>query len=66
MNERIQSGVSIFYELGFSTEPGIGIVVLRVIGFTNIIIVRFDPTIVEVKDIAMGVIHVGFFMTAAL
>jgi len=40
-------------------------IILKVIGFASIIIVRFHPTIVEVEDIVVGIIHVSFFMSLA-
>ncbi len=62
MNRRIQSRVFAFDELEFPIEPNTRIIVLKVIRFASIIIVGFDATIVEVKHIVVGVIHVGFFM----
>jgi len=62
VNRRIQFRVFAFDELEFPTEPSTRIIVLRVTRFASIIIVGFDATIVEVKDIVIGVIHVSFFM----
>jgi hypothetical protein len=61
MNRRIQSKVSAFDELEFPLEPSIRIIILKVIGFANIIIVEFDITTPEVGDIAMGVNTCWFF-----
>jgi hypothetical protein len=65
MNKKIQSKVSTFDELEFLVESGIRIVILRVIGFANIVIVGFDPTTIDVENIAVGVVHAGLFMKVA-
>jgi len=62
VNKRIQSRFFAFDELEFPTKPGTRTIVLKVTRFASIIIVGFDATIVEVKDIVARVIHVGFFM----
>jgi hypothetical protein len=40
-------------------------IILKVTRFASIIIVGFHPTIVEVEDIVVGIIHVNFFMSLA-
>ncbi len=40
--------------------------ILKVTRFASIIIVGFDPAIVEIDDIVVGVIHIGFFMKTTL
>jgi len=46
-------------------ESSIGTIIMRVTSFANIIIIRFDLAIVEVNDITIGVLHVGFFTKIA-
>lgn len=46
----------------FPAKQGTWTIVLKVTRFENIVIVKFDPTIVEVKDIVVKIIRVGFFM----
>ncbi len=68
MSRRIQFGVFVFDELEFLAEQGIGTIILRVIRFTykHHNYIGIDPTTTKVGDIAIGVIHVGFFMKIAL
>ncbi len=47
-------------------ELGTRTIILRVTRFASIIIIGFDPTIAEVDDIKIGVIHASFFMKAIL
>jgi hypothetical protein len=44
----------------------VGVVILRVIGFALLIIVGFNPTIVEVRYIGVGMMHVRFFIKVAI
>jgi hypothetical protein len=53
MSRIIQFEVFALYELEFPVKQSTRIIVIRAIGFANIIIIGFDPTIVEVKDIVM-------------
>lgn len=62
----MQLGVFPFDEISFSKEPNVGVVILRVMGFTLLVIVGFDPTIVEVGDIGVGVMHARFFIKVAI
>ncbi len=68
MSTRIQFGVFVFDEVEFSIEQGIRTIILRVTRFTykHHNYIGFDPTTTEVGDIAVGVIHVGFFMKVVL
>jgi hypothetical protein len=66
MNKRIQFSLSIFDEVEFPMELGTRTIILRVTRFASIIIIGFDPTIAEVDDIKIGVIHASFFMKAIL
>jgi hypothetical protein len=50
----------------FLREPNVGTVVIRIIGFTLVIIIRFDPGIVEVGDLVVGVAQSKKFMKVAL
>jgi hypothetical protein len=66
MSRRIQSKVFAFDEVKFLTKLGTRTIILKVTRFISIVIVGFDPTIVEINDTAIGVINVGFFMRATL
>lgn len=66
MSYMMQLGVFPFDEISFSKEPNVGVVILRVMGFTLLVIVGFDPTIVEVGDIGVGVMHARFFIKVAI
>jgi hypothetical protein len=50
----------------FQVDLGTRTIILKVTRFASIIIARFDPTIVEIDDIAIGVIQASFFMKATL
>ncbi len=62
----MQLGVFPFDEISFSKEQNVGVVILRVIRFTLLVIVGFHPTILEVGDISVGVMHVRFFIKLAI
>jgi hypothetical protein len=66
MNKRIQYGVFAFDEVEFIVKPCRGTIILRITRFASIMIVRFDLATAKINDIAIGVIHVGFFMKATL
>ncbi len=55
-----------FDETGFSWEPQAGFLLLRIIGFASIRTVGFDPSMVIVGDVAIIMIHAGFFSKAAV
>jgi hypothetical protein len=57
MSSRNQSGILSFDEIAFPREPSGGTVVIRIIGFTSIIIVGFDPNITKVGDLTVGVMQ---------
>jgi len=56
MNKRIQSGVSTFDEMTFPIELRTKNLILKIIGFTTIVIVGFGLTIAKVKDITIGMV----------
>lgn len=66
MSYMMQLRVLPFDEISFSKEPNVGVIILRVIGFALLIIVGFDPTIVEFGDIGVGVMHARFFIKVAI
>jgi hypothetical protein len=66
MSKRIQYGVFEFDEVTFPIEPNVGTLVLKIMKFANIIVVGFDPTLVEVGDIVVGVLNANYFMKTAL
>jgi hypothetical protein len=61
MNWRITVGVSNFDEMGFSWESQIGSLILKIARFASLRIFGFDPSKAEVEDIAITIIHDGFF-----
>jgi hypothetical protein len=58
--------VSGFDETGFSWEPQASFLLLRIIGFASIRTVGFDPSMVIVRDVAIIMIHAGFFSKAVV
>jgi hypothetical protein len=66
MSYMMQLGVLPFDEISFSKQPNVGVVILRAIGFALLIIVGFDPTIVEVGDIGFGMMHARFSIKVAI
>jgi hypothetical protein len=66
MTYKIRSRVFEFYEVGFLIELIVESLIIKVIGFTSLKIVRFDPFKVEVKDIMISIIHATFFSKATL
>jgi hypothetical protein len=66
MSFRNWSGVLSFDEIAFPKVPNVGTMVIRIIGFTLVIILGFDPSITKVGDLAVGVEQLGFFLKAAL
>jgi hypothetical protein len=55
-----------FDEEGFSWEPQVGSLILRILGFASLKIIGFDPSKAEVGDIAITITHVGFFSKVAI
>jgi hypothetical protein len=55
-------GVQSFDKIAFSREPNVGSVIIKIIEFASTVIVGFDPRIVEVGDLAIGMMHAGFFI----
>jgi hypothetical protein len=50
----------------FPNELRARTLVLKIIGFATIVIMGFDLVVAEVGDIAIGLLHVGFFMKVVL
>ncbi len=57
MSSRNWSGILSFDEIAFPKEPSVGIVVIRIIGFTSVIIIGFDPNITLVGEFAIRVMQ---------
>jgi hypothetical protein len=55
-----------FDEEGFSWEPQTSSLILRILGFASLKIIGFDPTKAKVGDIAITIIHVGFFSKTSI
>jgi hypothetical protein len=66
MSSKNQSGILSFDEIAFPREPNVGIVVNRITGFTLVIIIGFDPNIIKVGNLAIGVVQSRFFMKVTL
>jgi hypothetical protein len=55
-------GIQSFGEIAFSKEHNVGSVIIKIIEFASIVMVGFDPRIVEVGDLVIKVMHAGFFI----
>lgn len=55
-------GVQSFDKFAFSKEPNVGSIIIKIIEFASTVIVGFDLRIVEVGDLAIGMMHAGFFI----
>jgi hypothetical protein len=60
MSSKNQSGILSFDEIAFPREPSVGTMVIRITGFTFIIIIGFDRKITKVGNLAIGVVHQDF------
>jgi hypothetical protein len=54
------------FDEGFSWDPQAGSLILKIVGFTSLKIIGFDPFEAKVGDIAITIIHVGFFFKATI
>ncbi len=52
--------------MDFPIDLGTRTIILKATRFASIIIVGFNPTIVKINDIVVGVIQVGSFMKATI
>jgi hypothetical protein len=59
MSYKIQSRVFEFDEVGFLRKLIVEFLIIRVIGFTSLKFVRFDPFKVKVKDITINIMVKG-------
>jgi hypothetical protein len=66
MSKRIQSRVFAFGEVTFPTELSAGTLILKITRFVSIIVVGFDPIVVEVRDIVVGGLNASYFVKATL
>jgi hypothetical protein len=66
MSFRNQVGILSFDEIFFPKEFNVGTLVIHIIRFTFIIIIGFDPNVVEVQDLAIGITQSKFFMKVGL
>lgn len=66
MNSRKKMGVLFLDDVAFSRGLDVGFVIIKIIGFAFVIIIGFDPRVVEVGDFAIGVMYYGFFMKATI
>jgi hypothetical protein len=60
MSHRIQFGNVAFDEIEFRREPVVGTLILIITSFVALRIISFNPTSVEVGDIAISTQHSGF------
>lgn len=66
MSFRLQMGILSCDEITFPKEPNVGFVIVKIIGFTSLIIIGFDPHVAKVGDLGIGIMHFGFFMKVAI
>lgn len=66
MSRKIQSRFFVFDETTFPAKLNTETLVLKIIGFANIIIVGFDLAVFKVGDIAIGVLNLSYFVKATL
>jgi hypothetical protein len=59
-------GIQSFDEIAFSREANVGFIIIKITKFASTVIVGFDPRIVEVGDLAIGVMHAGFFIKVTI
>jgi hypothetical protein len=59
-------GVLSLNDVAFSREPNVGSVIIIIIGFASMIIIGFDLHAANVGDLAIRVMHFGFFMNATI
>jgi hypothetical protein len=53
-------------EITFPKETNVGSVIVRIIGFTSLIIIGFDLHVAKVGDLTIGIMHSRFFMKATI
>lgn len=66
MSFKNQTGILAFDEISFPKKSNLGSFILRIIRFALIIIIGFDLNVIEVENIAIGIIHFELFMKATL
>jgi hypothetical protein len=66
MNQKIQSSISIFYEVDFLRELVVGDVILRITSFAIVNIVRFDLVVIKVGDSDVSIRHLGLCTQVAM
>jgi hypothetical protein len=60
MSHRIQFGNIASDEIEFHKKPIVDTFILRITSFVALRIIGFDPTLVEVGDVAISLQHSGF------
>jgi hypothetical protein len=65
MNYKIYSSILEFDE-GFSWDPRAGSLIIRIGRFASLRIIGFDSYEAKLGDIAITIIHVGFFSKVAI
>lgn len=66
MTLKNQMGILSCDDITFPKELNVGSMIITIIGFTSLIIIRFDSHVVEVGDLAIGIMHSRFFMKGAI
>jgi hypothetical protein len=66
MSKRIQYGIFAFDEVTFPFELSARTLILKFTKFASIIVVGFDPIVVEVGDIFVGGVNAGYFVKTTL
>jgi len=66
MNFRNHVGILSFDEFFFPKEPNARTLVICITRFAYVIIIGFDPSVVEVRNLAIGITQPRIFMKATL
>lgn len=61
-----QMGILSLNDVTFSRKSNVGSMIIKITWFACVIISGFDPHSVVVGDLAIGVMHYGFFMKAII
>lgn len=66
MSFKNQDGILSFDDMFFLKKPNVGTLVIHITRFACVIIIGFNPSVVEVRDLAIGITQSRFFMKVTL
>jgi hypothetical protein len=66
VNFKNQMKILSLNDVGFSRKSNVGSMIIKITRFACVTISGFDPRLVVVGDLAIGVMHSGFFMKATI